>query len=61
MDEVNVCLKATRNNVSPGVSGFSGVFYKIFWHLLNYIVLKSINQIFTDKQLPISQHLGIIA
>ena len=28
MDEVNICLKATRNNVSSGVSGFSGGFLK---------------------------------
>ena len=35
--EVNDFLKATRNNVSLGVSGFSGAFYKMFWGLLNPI------------------------
>ena len=29
--DLNDCLKGTRNNGSPGVSGFSGAFYKIIW------------------------------
>ena len=30
LEEVNTCLKATRNNVSSDVSGFSRAFYKMF-------------------------------
>ena len=43
--ELNECLKSTRNNVSPGVSGFSGRFY-MFWKCLQYLVLGAIQQIF---------------
>ena len=60
MAELNDALKSTRNNVSPGVSGFSGAFYKMFWKWLQYIVLGAIHMIFEDKQLTTSQRLGII-
>ena len=33
LEEVNTCLKATRNNVSLGFYGFSRAFYKMFWFL----------------------------
>ena len=39
MNELSDCLRKKRNNVSPGVSGFSGEFYKMFWDLLRNIVL----------------------
>ena len=58
--ELNDCLKGTRNNVCPGVSGFSGAFYKMFGKWFQYLVLGAIHQIFEDKHLPISQRLGII-
>ena len=34
MSELNDALLNTRNNVSTGVSGFSGSFYKVFWKWL---------------------------
>ena len=34
MEEVSLTLKNTRNNVAPGVGGFTGAFYKIFWIFL---------------------------
>ena len=30
-EEVSKTLKNTRNNVAPGVCGFTGAFYKVFW------------------------------
>ena len=50
MNELNDCLRGgTRNNVSPGLSGFSGTFYKIFRGLLRCMILPAIHQIFEDK------------
>ena len=60
LKKFNICLKATRNNVSPGDSGFLGAFYKFIWLLLNYVVPAAIHQIFIEKRLLMSQRLGII-
>ena len=48
MSELNDSLLKTRNNVSPGVSGFSGCFYKVFWKWLKHIVLGSLQEIFKN-------------
>ena len=48
--QLNDALKNTRNNISPGVSGLSGAFYKVFWKWLPHIVLKAIHMIYEDKQ-----------
>ena len=42
LNKLNDCLKAMIHNISPGVSGFSGAFYKMFWGFLKYTVLASI-------------------
>ena len=60
MTELINALRNTRNNVSPGVSGFSRAFYKVFWKWLKYIILGAIHEIFENKKLPILQRLGII-
>ena len=33
-EEVSNMLKQTRNNVAPGLGGFGGSFYKVFWKYL---------------------------
>ena len=60
LEEVSKTLSNTRNNVAPGVGGFSGSFYKVFWCLIKYIVLGTIHEIFENKELPITVRLGII-
>ena len=60
MDEVSKYLMKTRNNVAPGLGGFTGAFYKVFWCYLKHVVLGAIHQIFKDKALPITLRLGII-
>ena len=59
--EVSVILKNTENNVAPGLGGFGGAFYKVFWRYLKWIVVGAIKEIYTKRELPISQRLGIIA
>lgn len=38
MEELSSYLKRTRNNTAPGLSRFTGSFYKINWSILTYIV-----------------------
>jgi hypothetical protein len=59
--EVLSVLKNMNNNKSPGSDGFTSEFYKFFWSDLKTFIMKSINQIFLQKQLSISQRLGIIS
>ena len=59
--EVSVTLKNTRNNVAPGPGGFGGAFYKIFWKYFKWVVVGAIREIYENRELPISQRLGIIA
>ena len=49
MEEVSKTLKNTRNNIAPGVGGFTGAFYKVFWCFLKQIVLGAMHEIFVNK------------
>ena len=59
--DVSVTLKNTKNNVTPGPGGFGGSFYKVFWKYLKWIVTGATKEIYTNRELPLSQRLGIIA
>ena len=59
--EVAVTLKNTKNNVAPGPGGFGGAFYKTFWKYFKWVVMGAIKEIYENKELPLSQRLGIIA
>ena len=59
--EIFEVLKNMKNNKSPGSNGYSVEFFKFFWSDLKEIIFKSINCIFSKKELPISQRLGIIS
>ena len=59
--EVSVTLKNMKNNVAPEPGGLGGVFYKTFWKYLKWVVVGSIREIYDNRELPLSQRLGIIA
>ena len=61
MEEVSNTRKNTKNNMAPGVGGFMGSFYEVFWCFIKKIVMGTIHKIFDNKELPISVRLGIIA
>ena len=60
-EEVGRTLKNTKNNISPGSSGFSGDFYKVFWFYLKNIAVNAIREIYISGELPITLRLGVIA
>ena len=60
LDELTSYLKRTKNNVSPGTSGFSNEFYKFFWIDLKTFVVKSLNYSYQVGMLSVTQRLGII-
>ena len=53
-------LKNMKNNKSPGTSGFSADFYKVFWKQLGTFVLRAINAGFHNGELSITQQHGLI-
>ena len=59
--EVSVTLRNTKNNVAPGPGGFGGSFYEVFWKYLKWTVMGAIREIYTNRELPLSQRLGIMA
>ena len=58
--EILAVLKNMKNNKSPGSDGFTTEFYKFFWNDLKDFLVRAVNDVFTNKKLPISQRLGII-
>ena len=60
IDEMTKYLKKTKNNVSPGSSGFTGDFYKFFWLDIKHFVVRSANYSFDIGSLSIQQRLGIV-
>ena len=60
-EEVYCTLKDTKNNVAPGPGGFGGAFYKVFWKYFKPVVVGAIGEVYKNKELLISQRLGIIA
>ena len=60
VEEMTRYLKKTKNNASPGSSGFSGDFYKFFWSDIKQFVVRSTNYSFDIGSLSIQQRLGII-
>ena len=60
VEEMTRYLKSTKNNVSPGISGFTADFYKFFWRDLKQFVVRSVNHSFDIGSLSIQQRLGVI-
>ena len=60
LNEASKTLKNMKNNKSPGTSGFSADFYKVFWKQLGTFVLRAINAGFQNGELSITQQHGLI-
>ena len=60
LDELTKYLKKTKNNVSPGSSGFSNEFFKFFWIDIKFFVMNALNFGYEMGMLSVTQRLGII-
>ena len=60
LEEISCTLKNMKNGKSPGLSGFSADFFKVFWKQLGVFVLRSLNHGYTIGELSITQKQGII-
>ena len=58
--EISETLMKTKNDKSPGLSGFSADFLKVFWKKLGTFVLRSLNDGYKMGNLSITQRQGII-
>ena len=61
LDEMTRYLKKSKNNVSPGSSGFTNEFYKFFWRDIKHFVINAVEFAFENNRLSVSQNLGIIS
>ena len=59
--ELTDYLKKTKNNVAPGVTGFTNEFFKFFWRDLKIFVTNSVDFSFRQQRLSSSKSLGIIS
>ena len=60
-EELGQILKKTKNDSSPGASGFDYNFYKFFWIDLKSFITRSANYSYEAGKLPTSQRYGIIS
>ena len=60
LEEATNYMKKCRSDASPGSSGFTGAFYKLFWRNLKSFIVDSLNHAYETGNLSISQKLGII-
>ena len=60
LQEATNYMKKCRSDASPGSSGFTGAFYKLFWRNLKTFIVNSLNFAYESGNLSISQKLGII-
>ena len=59
-DECLNTLKNMKHNKSPGNSGFTVEFYKVFWKDIGYFLIRSLNRVFLKGELSITQKQGVI-
>ena len=60
IEEAGQTLKHMKNNKSPGTSGFSADFFKVFWKDLGHFVVRAINYGYRQEELSITQKQGLI-
>ena len=53
VNEMTSYLKKTKNNVSPGSSGFTNEFYKFFWRDLKFFVINAVDYAFENNRLSV--------
>ena len=59
-DEATAVLKNMKNNRSPGTSGFSADFYKVFWNRISHFVVRALNETFNEYKPSDTQTQGLI-
>ena len=60
LEEATKYMKSCRSDASPGSSGFTGGFYKLFWRNLKVFVVNSLNYAYETGNLSVTQKLGVI-
>ena len=58
--EISEVLFNMKHDKSPGITGFTAEFFKVFWRQLGYFVLRAINFGYKKGELSITQRQGII-
>ena len=58
--EIAEVLFKIKHDKSPGITGFTAEFFKVFWKELGHFVLRSINFGYKMGELSITQRQGII-
>ena len=60
MQEATDYMKGCRSDASPGSSGFTGSFFKLFWRNLKWFIIHALNFAYETGNLSLSQKLGVI-
>ena len=59
-DEIAQFIKHMNNDKSPGFTGITPAFYKVFWHKLKTLVTNAIQDCLEKDHLPIRQRIGLV-
>ena len=60
LSEISFTLKSMKSEKSPGLSGFSAEFFKVFWKQLGNFILRSLNYGYMKGELSVTQKQGLI-
>ena len=60
LSEITLTLKSMKSGKSPGLSGFSAEFFKVFWKQLGNFVLRSLNYGYMKGELSVTQKQCLI-
>ena len=59
-EELAFVVRNSKNNSSPGISGYTNEFYKFFWKDIGYFLLRSLNYSYHIGELSINKKRGVI-
>ena len=59
-EEASNTLKNMKNDKSPGSSGFTTEFFKVYWGEVGHFVVRSLNYDFEQGQFSVTQRQGVI-
>ena len=60
INELGEALSKMKNNKTPGLDGFPADFFKVFWQKLKFLVLRALNESYSNQCLSLTMRQVVI-